>query len=51
MAKLCAECAHLLYGSPACPHQFDPGGGCVRCGWNQARSEYTAKLAAPPPRR
>jgi len=48
MPKLCAECAHLLYGSPACPHQFGPGGSCGRCGWDRSRSEYTAKLAAAP---
>jgi len=49
--KLCAECSHLLYGYPACLHQFDPGGSCSRCGWNQARSEYTSKLAASGPGR
>jgi hypothetical protein len=45
MVKLCAECSHLLYGSPACQHQFDPAGACGQCGWNRSRSEYTAKLA------
>jgi len=46
MAGLCGECAHLLYGYPACAHQFE-GGACAKCGWTGARSVYTAGLAGP----
>jgi RNase P subunit RPR2 len=43
--RLCAECAHLLYGYPACQHDLDSTGSCSRCGWDQSRSQYTASLA------
>ena len=38
-ANLCAECAHLLYGFPACRHEFAPRGSCVLCGCGSPRSE------------
>jgi ribosomal protein L37AE/L43A len=44
MAAICPECAHLLYGYPACVHDFGDAGRCKQCGWNQARSKYTQKL-------
>ncbi len=47
MASLCPECAHRLYGYPACNHEMaalDSGGArCARCGWNGSTSEYLAK--------
>ena len=39
MAKLCPECAHLLYGYPTCAHEFYEG-RCTTCGWDGSRSEY-----------
>jgi hypothetical protein len=44
METLCAECAHVLYGYPPCPHSIGPDGRCSRCGWNQARSAYVSKV-------
>jgi hypothetical protein len=41
MAKLCPECAHLLYGYPNCPHIFESG-RCTSCGWDGSRSAFTA---------
>lgn len=42
MAGLCAECAHQLYGYPACAHVFEQG-RCVTCGWDGSVSEFLAK--------
>lgn len=42
MAALCAECAHQLYGYPACAHAFEDG-RCVQCGWDGSVSEFLAK--------
>src|SRR5262249_54828616 len=42
MAKLCPECAHLLYAYPACIHSFADG-RCTSCGWDGSRSTFTAK--------
>jgi len=42
MAGLCAECAHQLYGYPACAHAFE-GGRCAQCGWDGSVSEFLAK--------
>lgn len=39
MAGLCAECAHWLYGYPACAHEFAEG-RCVACGWDGSVSDY-----------
>ena len=39
MAQLCAECAHLLYGYPACPHRLVDG-RCANCGWDGSRSQF-----------
>lgn len=33
MAGLCPECAHRLYGYPACTHEFHHG-RCHHCGWD-----------------
>lgn len=43
MMSICPECAHRIYGYPACPHKFD-GGRCVYCFWDGSESEYTKKL-------
>jgi len=43
MAGLCAECAHWLYGYPACPHEMVDG-RCPKCGWNGTVSAYVASL-------
>jgi predicted RNA-binding Zn-ribbon protein involved in translation (DUF1610 family) len=43
MRGLCAECAHLLYGTPACTHTWVDG-RCSTCGWNGVRSAYTTTL-------
>ncbi|MBK8006969.1 MAG: hypothetical protein IPK12_24725 [Gemmatimonadetes bacterium] len=39
MAALCAECAHVLYGYPACGHVM-VAGRCATCGWDGSRSAY-----------
>lgn len=39
MAGLCAECAHRLYGYPACEHDFADG-RCARCGWDGSVSDF-----------
>jgi hypothetical protein len=39
MVGLCAECAHHLYGYPACAHAFD-NGRCTQCGWDGSVSEF-----------
>lgn len=39
MAGLCAECAHRLYGYPACPHEMSAG-RCMRCGWDGSVSDF-----------
>jgi len=41
MAGLCAECAHRLYGYPACPHEFSEG-RCTKCGWDGSVSAFLA---------
>lgn len=42
IAGLCAECAHQLYGYPACVHAFEQG-RCVTCGWDGSVSKFLAK--------
>jgi hypothetical protein len=48
MTSLCSECAHVLYGHPACPHVFaqppDRHRHCERCSWTGARSAYLRTL-------
>lgn len=39
MSGLCAECAHQLYGYPACAHDFE-NGRCRHCGWDGSVSEF-----------
>lgn len=39
MSGLCAECAHQLYGYPACAHMF-ANGRCTQCGWDGSVSEF-----------
>jgi hypothetical protein len=39
MAGLCAECAHRLYGYPACKHAV-ANGRCTTCGWDGSVSEF-----------
>lgn len=39
MAGLCAECAHRLYGYPACPHEMKDG-RCAKCGWDGSVSDF-----------
>lgn len=41
MAGLCAECAHRLYGYPACNHAFADG-SCASCGWDGGVSAFLA---------
>ena len=43
MSGLCAECAHQLYGYPACEHRF-VAGRCESCGWDGSVSPYVASL-------
>jgi len=42
MAGLCAECAHQLYGYPACAHEM-ANGRCTQCGWDGSVSEFLRK--------
>lgn len=42
MAGLCAECAHQLYGYPACAHDFE-NGRCSHCGWDGSVSEFLGR--------
>jgi hypothetical protein len=44
---LCAECAHQIYGQPACDHEF-AGGRCGTCGWDGSRSDYVRRLPSSP---
>lgn len=46
MAKLCPECAHLLYGHPPCAHSFDHR-RCTACGWDGSRSDYLRSRLNP----
>lgn len=43
MAALCPECAHRLYGTDNCPHQFVDG-RCARCHWDGSVSAYVRSL-------
>jgi NMD protein affecting ribosome stability and mRNA decay len=43
MASLCPECAHHLYGYPACPHAFADR-RCLKCGWDGTRSAYIERI-------
>ena len=43
MAALCPECAHHLYGYPACAHRM-VAGRCEVCGWDGAVSDYVAGI-------
>jgi len=43
MQSMCPECASILYGYEACPHDFDDG-RCLRCNWDGSTSEYVKKL-------
>lgn len=43
MDALCPECAHLLYGYPACDHAF-LAGRCTKCHWDGSVSDYCRKL-------
>jgi hypothetical protein len=45
MASLCPECAHYLYGTPACAHEL-VAGHCTRCGWNGSESPFVARVKA-----
>ena len=47
MAGLCPECAHHLYGCPACEHQM-VAGRCTKCGWDGSVSAYVASLKETP---
>jgi len=39
MAALCPECAHRLYGTPACAHKMADG-RCRHCHWDGSVSTY-----------
>jgi predicted RNA-binding Zn-ribbon protein involved in translation (DUF1610 family) len=43
MASLCPECAHYLYGTPLCEHEF-VAGRCTSCGWNGAESAFVSGI-------
>ena len=43
MLQLCPECAHHLYGYPACSHIVAEG-RCLTCGWDGSRSAYILGL-------
>lgn len=43
MLRLCAECAHWLYGYPHCVHEFSEM-RCSRCGWDGSVSEFLSKV-------
>lgn len=43
MAALCPECAHYLYGYPACAHVM-VAGRCESCGWDGSHSAYVAAI-------
>jgi len=45
MESLCPECAHWLYGYPACNHEM-LNGHCSRCGWDGSHSVYVEKVKA-----
>ena len=47
MMSLCPECAHILYGYPACNHVFVKG-RCQHCHWNGKRSSYIRSLIEEP---
>lgn len=49
MANLCPECAHHLYGYPACDHTL-VAGRCETCGWDGSISPFVARLKAAKPR-
>jgi hypothetical protein len=50
MAALCPECAHVLYGYPACPHEMKGASAgaprCALCGWDGSRSAYVSSIAS-----
>ncbi|AUI92275.1 hypothetical protein EBA01_01360 [Xanthomonas oryzae pv. oryzae] len=41
------ECAHVLYATPKCSHEFISG-QCVICGWDGSSSPYIQSLLWPP---
>jgi len=43
MEALCAECAHHLYGYPACEHRM-ANGRCETCGWDGSVSDYIRSI-------
>lgn len=45
MVSLCPECAHQLYGYPACTHRM-VAGRCQTCGWDGSVSDYVASIKA-----
>lgn len=47
MTRLCPECAHHLYGYPACDHSFTQQ-RCFKCGWDGSRSDYIRRLVNEP---
>ena len=40
---LCPECAHWIYGSPACNHEF-LNNKCSHCGWDGSVSKYVESI-------
>ena len=46
MRSLCPECAHILYGHPACEHIF-VNKRCQKCHWDGSHSPYTKSRTNP----
>ena len=43
MDALCPECAHILYGYPACAHTFADG-RCSKCHWDRSPMAISGRL-------
>lgn len=41
--SLCRECAHWIYGSPECVHEFQEQ-QCSKCGWDGSTSGFIQQL-------
>jgi hypothetical protein len=41
--SLCSECAHWIYGTPRCEHEFSSN-KCVECSWDGSTSKYIESI-------